>query len=200
MAAVLAQGVVDVVADQAGDHVHDVVPVVTEAGEPPDGLPGLRRGVAQQLIGDDLVQHDVQPRVDWLTGHDNLFIAIEGICPFGMHGLKQDCAVVLIGKIQPFQLYALVSAVPLRHRPRPAVTGYRVIEPAVCFLVVTELQRRLCRDGPDNAARLGAACCAAGLLSGSATAGRTSPAFRAHDTDYAECAALSRAGSMISKT
>jgi hypothetical protein len=42
---VLVEGLIEVVTDHACDHVDDVVPVVAEAGEPLDGLPGFGRVV-----------------------------------------------------------------------------------------------------------------------------------------------------------
>jgi len=47
--------------------VHDVVPVVAQGAEPLNRLPRLGRVVGQQLVGDNLVQRDAQPRAERLT-------------------------------------------------------------------------------------------------------------------------------------
>jgi hypothetical protein len=75
----------------------------------PLGLPGLGRLTGQQLAGDDLMQRDVQPRAERLTAGDHLLVGAEGVFEFGMQGLDQEGAFVLVGGVQQFQVKSLVG-------------------------------------------------------------------------------------------
>src|SRR5262249_23151152 len=145
---------------------------------PLDGLPGLRRVVVQQLVGDDLVQGDVQPRADLLTCDDHFLIVAEGVFEFRVQCLEQEDAVILVGWIQPFQVQALVAAVPGGHRPRPAVTRRWLVEPALRCLPGPRQPDTAGRT--DDAPRDGAACRSRGLLAAPAAARWAPSASRTH--------------------
>ncbi len=96
----LLHGPVKVVADHGCDHVHDVVPVVAEGGEPLHRLPCPGRVIGQQLARDNLVHRDVQPRAERLTVDDHLFIAAERVFEFCVLRLDQEREFVLVCRIQ----------------------------------------------------------------------------------------------------
>jgi hypothetical protein len=54
-------------------------PVVAEDAEPLHRLPCLGRVIGQQLVRDNLVHRDVQPRAERLTVDGHLFIAAGGL-------------------------------------------------------------------------------------------------------------------------
>jgi len=120
----------DVVAYQGGDHVRDVVPVIAEACQPLNRLPCLGWVVSQQLIRDDLVHRDVQPRAERLAVGSHLLIALKRIFEFCVLRLEQEGEFVLVVRIQQFEVESLVGAVPCGYRPRSPTGTVRVAEPA----------------------------------------------------------------------
>ena len=97
-----------------------------------------------------------------------------------MQRFQQEDAFVLVGRVQKFQVKALVAAMPRGRRPRPPVTGQWFVEPALRRLPRTE--HWLIPSGVGNPARADAACRSPGLRVALAAAGRASSASRAHVT------------------
>ena len=96
--------------DRAG-HVQDFVALVAERGQSPGGLPDLRRVVVPELVRDDLVHGDVQPRVDRGALYDDLVVASpKGSVQLRMLGLDQDPALVRIVGVQIFELDTPVAS------------------------------------------------------------------------------------------
>ena len=108
------------------------MPVVAEPGESLDRLPRLGRVVGQQLVRDHLMERDVQPGVHRLAvGTRPLLVALERLLHLQVLRFEQERALVLVVRIQPFQVEALIGTVSRRHRPGLPVAGERLVEPAV---------------------------------------------------------------------
>jgi hypothetical protein len=123
---------VKVLADQFHDHVHHIVPVVAEPGQPLNCLPRLGRVVGQQLVRDHSVQRDVQRRVHRLAaGGSDLFMPFERPCHLEVLCLEQESALVLVVRMQQLQVEPPIGAMPSGYCPRSPVARERLIEPAV---------------------------------------------------------------------
>jgi hypothetical protein len=120
---------VKVLADQFHDHVHHVVPVVAEPGQPLNCLPRLGRVVGRQLVRDHSVQRDVQPRVHRLAaGGSDLFMPLERPCHLEVLCLEQEPALVLVVRIQQLQVEPLIGPMPSGYCPRPPVARERLVD------------------------------------------------------------------------
>src|SRR5262249_17740390 len=178
--ALFLQDPVDVLGNQRGNHVHDVVPVITAPGEPLNRLPGLGRVIGQQLVRHHLVHRHVQPRVDGLAIDDHVVFTLEGISELRVERLKEQRALVRIARVQQLQIEFLVNPVRRGNHPRPPVARLRLIEPAACRLLRVPgslLRRRHRKQVWSTPARPGPP----GLLT-AATARRAATASWTHPT------------------
>jgi hypothetical protein len=128
---VLLEGPVDVLGDERGDHVHDVVPVIAQPVQALNRVPCPGRVVGQQLVRHDLVHCYVQPRVDGLAIDDHIFIAAQRVCEFRMLRLDQERALVLVAWVQQLEIESLIDPVRRGDRPRAPVSGVGLVELAV---------------------------------------------------------------------
>src|SRR5260370_22403696 len=85
----------DVLGDQSRDHVHDVVPVVTEGAQSLHGPPGLGWIIGEELVRNDLVHRYVQSWAERLAVDGHLVTALERVCEFAVERLDQQHAIVL---------------------------------------------------------------------------------------------------------
>lgn len=100
------------------EHVENLVALVPEADETLRRLPGLGRLVVPQLVGDDLVNCEVQARVHGLTPHRDLLDAVlDGGSKFGVFGLNEHSTVVGIVRVQKVKLGLTKAACPRWHHP-----------------------------------------------------------------------------------
>jgi len=106
-------------------------------GETLNRLPCLGRIVGQQLVRHHLVHCHVQPRVDGLAVDDHVFLTVQGVRELQVQRLDQNCALVLVARIKQLEVESSVDPVRTGKRPRPPVTGLRLVEPAIrCLLLV----------------------------------------------------------------
>jgi hypothetical protein len=128
---VLAPDLPDLAGDDRTEHVRDVVALVAEGKQPPRRLPGLRRLVIPELIGDDLMHRQVQARPYRLPADaDLVHVPIDGLrqlwCSARMRSRRSSSSAggSAPGRCRPTAPGRMGQPIPAG-RPRPSCPASR---------------------------------------------------------------------------
>jgi hypothetical protein len=118
----------------------------------------------------------MQPRVNRLAAEHHVVITLQRIRKLPVPRLNQHRALILLAPVQQFEVESPVGPMRSGKRPRPPVTGLRLVEPAICRLLLVPggpATGRHCSKVRSARARAGPPS-----LLAAATAGRAATASR----------------------